>query len=56
MMTSVHASEWFWNGKRSHCPVGPFWNVLVLPLRSRTVLKGTVPFTLCLATVPDAVV
>ena len=23
---SVHVSERFWNGKRSHCPVGPFWN------------------------------
>ena len=30
-----------------------FWNVLVLPFRSRTVRKGTVPFTLCLATVPE---
>ena len=53
---SAHASERFWNGKRSHCPVGPFWNVLkrqVLTFRSRTVRKGTVPFTLCLATVPE---
>ena len=53
---TTHASERFWNGKRSHCPVGPFWNVLerqVLPFRSRTVRKGMVPFTLCLATVPE---
>ena len=26
VMAIVPASEWFWNGKRSHCPVGPFWN------------------------------
>ena len=53
MMTSVHASERFWNGKRSHCPVGPFWNILVLPFHSRTVQKGTVPFTLCLVNIPE---
>ena len=28
VMASVHASEQFWNGKCSHCPVGPFWNIL----------------------------
>ena len=55
-VTSAHASELFWNGKRSHCQVGPFWNVLerqVLSFRSRTVRRETVAFTLCLATVTE---
>ena len=26
VMASAHVSEQFWNDKRSHCPVGPFWN------------------------------
>ena len=25
-MTSAHALEWLWNGKHSHCLLGPFWN------------------------------
>ena len=55
-VTSAHASERFWNGKRSHCQVGPFWNVLeqqVLSFRSRTVRRETVAITLCLATVTE---
>ena len=28
VMASAHVLERFWNGKRSLCPVGPFWNVL----------------------------
>ena len=53
-VTSAHASERFWNGKRSHCPVGMFWTILerqVLSFRSRMVWKGT--FTLCLATITE---
>ena len=26
VMASAHALERFWNSKRSHCMVGPFWN------------------------------
>ena len=26
VMASAHSSERFWNGRRSHCPIGPFWN------------------------------
>ena len=40
IMASAHVLEQFWNGKHSHCPVGPFWNILerqLLPFRSRTV-------------------
>ena len=48
---------------RSHCSLGPFWNVLeeqLLPFRSRTVPYRTDPFTLSLVNEkggngPDAV-
>ena len=46
VMASAHALERFWNGKRSHCTVGPFWNILerqLWPFHSRKVTFA-VPF------------
>ena len=63
-MTNIaHASERVRNSPRSHCSLGPFWNVLdeqLLPFRSRTVPYRTDPFTLSLVNEkggngPDAV-
>ena len=54
VMASAHALERFWNGKRSHCTVGPFWNGnFCSSVVERFGKERSRRFTLRLASVPE---